>query len=1091
MEILRITFLVFVFFYNNVYINTSPCGEYQNIIEVTGGNEGGTNISDCYQSNKTLTICPNLTIAFKYVENNTCILLSQLEHELKTSQSKFNLQNFTLTSTSKVNISCTDDVGIYFERSQNIIISNITFHACGMNITFEEEIKTRVALTFHGTFNLQLHGISFFDHDGYAVAIIDASGNVNLNLINITNTNNKSSSGLVFWNSGMASGGSNNVILIENSMFQNLFAPELTKHNLQSDNANVPFGKGAAISFFSFGNSVDNVVRIINCQYIGNYAKFGGAVYIYYAANTKMNLITFHETIFARNSAKKSGAGIFFIDQSTFISNNSVMITNCSFQDNSALHGGGSALYVLNALAVFRGNTHLIDNNGSAIVAGSSKLDVHGGLHLDGNKGENGAGIYMYESSTVTLHSTTNLTFTNNSATDQGGALYVFHRFHKAASICFFSYGDETSRVSFSGTVSFVDNAALRTGDDIYASTYSICDEGKQIKTWPNFFLSNNSKSLGSAVSGTSINSSKWQNHHLDEDLTPKIKLVDEFGRAVTARVSLRTNTTCRAKVFPPSISCSSCSFDSSTSNVVVSDKNSEVSLRFYGNANTCNFTLSTLSELGVTDKVIKDLRVTGCPPFFDHIDGACKCNASGTKAVCIDQMLYVPPNTWVMDFANGVKEVQTCPDSYCNVCDDLKDKMYIQLCRYVQGKQCSNNRSEHSRLCSKCITNFSVGLGSKSCLDCRGHKAIGLIFEEIGIVVVLQIVIILLNYNYYASYLIPFIYFYQMVPFFLYLNGTILTSEFNSFVKLLLSFTNSEGFDVNGRCLFDGLDDLSKLWWQFGSALIWIIMYVIFSMVAKRIRRLGNAWIRAGPIVFIASFLDIFTFCLKSINWVHIDGNPYVFVFADEKYLSKRHQPLFIAALVFILLCLALICFVVCKLCKRQFYRRVFNTFDLHYDVRYDARSKPNSNHWIYPLYLIFLMVFISVGIGRAHDDRSVILMSIVVIFMCVYGLMMPYLDNKCNISELIILSDLLIIGTLTNSLTTQDKTTPKFIEVFLVIPVIILFFWLLFMIDHTFSFNFLNRLTRRKSKILILKVLATYTYFALQSYLKKLEAF
>ena len=183
----------------------------------------------------------------------------------------------------------------------------------------------------------------------------------------------------------------------------------------------------------------DSLNQLTNVDFVSNTASSGGAVY----NNTSGSIFT--DTTFEGNSSENSGGAVLneassvIIDEAVFRGNtaggsggavfnadlsNSV-INNALFEGNSALDSGGGAVFNFNSSPVIT-NVEFRSNNATATggaiynLGQNSQTTVANGV-FDGNTAEFGGAVF----SRLGNHQGTNLTFTNNVASLNGGAIYT------------------------------------------------------------------------------------------------------------------------------------------------------------------------------------------------------------------------------------------------------------------------------------------------------------------------------------------------------------------------------------------------------------------------------------------------------------------------------------------------------------------------------------------------------------------------------------------------------------------------------------------------------------------------------------------
>ena len=226
---------------------------------------------------------------------------------------------------------------------------------------------------------------------------------------------------------------------------------------------------------------------LINCSFSRNRAEEGAGVYILLTMQWKFMFrqdtiamkINILQSTFIQNTAKRSGGGI---DVSLHTSNDPqksvtsliiIACIGCSFVNNTAENGGAvyvkgcgendrhgidtgighsclqayrmsirfysttisknvqrsinsfATLYIQNIESFELHNSHIADNNGTAIFISGSTLYVRGRVNVTGNHGHSGGGLYSDCQSHIYLKHPSQLYMANNTASYHGGAIFV------------------------------------------------------------------------------------------------------------------------------------------------------------------------------------------------------------------------------------------------------------------------------------------------------------------------------------------------------------------------------------------------------------------------------------------------------------------------------------------------------------------------------------------------------------------------------------------------------------------------------------------------------------------------------------------
>ena len=185
--------------------------------------------------------------------------------------------------------------------------------------------------------------------------------------------------------------------------------------------------------------SQDSLNQLISVDFVSNTASSGGALY----NNTSNTILT--DATFESNSSDDSGGAILneassvIIDEAVFTSNtaganggavfnaddSNSIINDALFESNNAANSGGGAVFNFNSNPVltnvaFRSNSATATGGAIHNLGEDSEAIIANGI-FEGNTAEFGGGVYTSSSNNRGI----NLTFANNVATLNGGAIYT------------------------------------------------------------------------------------------------------------------------------------------------------------------------------------------------------------------------------------------------------------------------------------------------------------------------------------------------------------------------------------------------------------------------------------------------------------------------------------------------------------------------------------------------------------------------------------------------------------------------------------------------------------------------------------------
>ena len=805
--------------------------------------------------------------------------------------------------------------------------------------------------TFSKSSKIIFAGVTFDKIKGSSVVLAD-SNQVNFDTVTIRNGIGNAIK-IIYQNvtieedrgEGKEEVGNGNLIRIWNSYFSsNKASPSTNRSSNSSKQTNETItaahafttkDKGSVIAVLLMENVKDNLIKIISSCFENNAAMYGGAVYIAASIRTQNNTLVFNNVLFNKSQATRSGGSIYVGDFSRIETTNQIILQNTNFTRNTADHvNGGAAIFSYNSYLWLLGYNRFINNSGTALVLGSTTTKVNDTFLLEGNTGIYGGAMFLYKCSTIVLSPTSNTIFRENTATKDGGALFVLHYFKKGHSQCFFM---PQNRSGFVGSVHFVNNIAGLYGNHIYTSTLKLCQHlsfANADKEHIYFIPEEEDNSVSTAASRLEIDEKEWKDVIPGAFFSPHVFIKDELNQPIHNPVQIHIAN------------------DSWLKDTYVIRKNSEVTIALHGEPSTqyeVDFTVD--SELGQLTKKL-NVKLESCPTQFiwnRTRGGKCECHSQNYASKCSsDNTLHVLPDYWLSPEGNSY----SCPEGYCARCNSTKGSGIQRYCLYLWKAPCNDTRDQTSRLCSKCRKGLSVSFGSTECVDASKTKNyIYIPLLAIGLIVFSIVVMTACNYDIYAGFFTPVILFYQFVPNFLKMkNGS-------SLIMFIFTVFHSDENSLYNVPFSQDYDDLHKVWIRFVTALMWVLFYAIFILITKlnKFNCYQVAVFRCWPFVFLLSFIDTIKFAMSALRGITIDKQAYVYHYADEKYFGDRHIILFIAALVLVVSTLIFT--------SIMLYLGVREKLHMSYDDRentFDSIISHCKLKWMFGYYTSYTLLFI-----------------------------------------------------------------------------------------------------------------------------------
>ena len=262
-----------------------------------------------------------------------------------------NVSNITLSGAggeSSVQVTCKagPEAGFVFSSVSNLRVQYMTIWGCGI-LT---ENRFKAAMHIKNSIDVTLTHVKFLDSAGIALAFSDTHGKIQVYQTHFSASKLKFS-----WYFGGAVHISftrcqedYHQLCRERNIHSNYLFEKCTFTNNTSTGrikGDIVYnGMAGGLGLFFSGNSCCNNVTLVECQFIGNYAIWGGGMYIGFMNQSLGNLATLINSTFEQNSARNAGGGVSVRFHNSSPIQNRVSFHNIEFITNSALYGGGTAV---------------------------------------------------------------------------------------------------------------------------------------------------------------------------------------------------------------------------------------------------------------------------------------------------------------------------------------------------------------------------------------------------------------------------------------------------------------------------------------------------------------------------------------------------------------------------------------------------------------------------------------------------------------------------------------------------------------------------------------------------------------------------
>ena len=256
--------------------------------------------------------------------------------------------------------------GISFRNSSNIKIYGLKFQKCGMKrktdlCSEKQNLLLYISSAFHFDYitNVTFESVHLVESHGYSIHMFNSGSQLKFHNVTVKNgilvPNYHSDSCLEV--KGFGSGGGmriefggssafsrENQVEISSSNYQNNIA-EMHDRNFSCNFTNVffPYGRGGALSFIFNGDSRNNSVVVTNSIFTNNSALWGGSIHIKFDDRSQYNDVQIRNVSMNSSNATLYGGGILAWGVNNEDFNN-FNVSETKFNGNNASLGGGLAI---------------------------------------------------------------------------------------------------------------------------------------------------------------------------------------------------------------------------------------------------------------------------------------------------------------------------------------------------------------------------------------------------------------------------------------------------------------------------------------------------------------------------------------------------------------------------------------------------------------------------------------------------------------------------------------------------------------------------------------------------------------------------
>ena len=891
------------------------------------GDPKGTNIAGVAfngTSNITLVNCTFqhsliTAVALLEVSDNILIQICNFSSNIPINDYEFNTLNisrYSPGSSNSSNITITIFGSCFYN---NGYLQNITGHS-SLNIDIDEisvincyiilkkttfisnRMEVNIAIRIDKLVHIQLIEILAFNNsflEGIRLSLIPVIGDV---VLSIVSSHFKANYG------------------IDMSCFTVANITSITINNSNFTDGRPSFTSGA-VSIQSFTDKLEITfygVWFSNYVISGSasdiYETGGRAVYIYVVyGDVEINM---HTVNFISNQYLYIGGdgGALYILLANTYSNCSIFVKDCEFVDNNSL-GHGAALYIYtdysnkcylqiadimfdhniagNSVVYIAQDGFSLDNNIQVQLSTSSftnniasslyllacDITLSGVLFFENNTAENGAAMYLDQGTTVAVHNEATVQFISNTATLNGGAIYVDFLCGNIID------GDAANTFLYNNTMNFMftnNSATIGAGNSLYFNLPRLCSvntnttdpdsilyvpcqfnysqpingemiqhipcdlnytllngTGAPIVTSPHelrlYFPYNEGYNISSA---SKPNTYYIKNNILGQEVKFTGAVFDYFGKP-TEPTLFNMHLQCSN-----STECSTYTLIGGNRDHILTqsiDNYTILNVKLKGNKIDVEHIERTviLTSLSYSlNKVNATLVIELIPcvnyPGYTYSEDSQTCVCYHVNVKCSNDSNEIKRGYWFGNIT-GKATTSLCPNHYCKFKDRKQtSEGYFELPNTIDA-QCNHRRV--GRACGKCKSGYTLSYDSTDCISTDqcgpGWTILVIVLTCLYWIAMVACVFICFKFQISLGHLYGIIYYYSIVGILLANNPYVSDGAFQ-FVSILSSLAQLAPHFLGKLCFVTGLSGIDQLFIHYSHAVAVSLLLLLIVVAAR-----------------------------------------------------------------------------------------------------------------------------------------------------------------------------------------------------------------------------------------------------------------
>ena len=316
------------------------------------------------------------------------------------------------------------------------------------------------------------------------------------------------------------------------------------------------------------------------------------------------------------------------------------------------------------------------------------------------------------------------------------------------------------------------------------------------------------------------------------------------------------------------------------------------------------------------------------------------------------------------------------CPFDYCHL---PAQPVYLNLSDLTGAdKQCAFNRS--GMLCGACAEGLSLTLGNSHCASCTNNwLALLILFALAGILLVG--LLIACNLTVAVGTINGLVFFANIIA----ANWSVfLPSDTPKIFVLFIAWINLDlGIET---CFYDGMDGYAKVWLQslFPIYIIFLVGMIIW--ISEHSTRFAKLFIGRNPVATLAtlillSYTKLLRTIIASLSFSRLkypdNSTETVWLYdANVSYLKGKHVPLFIAAMLILVIGIGYTLFLLLWKWRRYYSFKktlswVRNTKVYSFMDAYNAPFNAKHSYWTGLLLLIRGLLYLISALNVLGDPK------------------------------------------------------------------------------------------------------------------------